>query len=162
MKITIIVACDEDYNIGKNGTLPWEHDKEDMIHFKKITCAGKSPATVMGRKTWESLPFVNGLPKRKPYVMSRSIPCDNTLFFNDIPSLLVQAAIDGIDNLCIIGGSPIYDCWAPLASTCYITRIKGVYDDCDVKLNYDGITNNKLLVATMGRIEKWKKIETGW
>jgi len=47
--------------IGKDNAIPW-HSVEDLKHFQKITTTtdAKAPArnvVIMGRKTWESLPY---------------------------------------------------------------------------------------------------------
>ncbi|MDD2488015.1 MAG: dihydrofolate reductase, partial [Bacteroidales bacterium] len=51
--ISIIVAIAENNAIGKDNDLLW-HISEDLKYFKRITLG--SPI-IMGRKTWESLPF---------------------------------------------------------------------------------------------------------
>ena len=57
-QISIIVAVAEDYGIGKDNKLLW-HISEDLKHFKQIT---SGHTVVMGKKTFESLPF-KPLPK---------------------------------------------------------------------------------------------------
>ena len=65
MDIELIWAQDQNGGIGKDGKLPW-HISEDLQNFKKITSG--SPI-IMGRKTWESLPF-KPLPNRRNIVLS--------------------------------------------------------------------------------------------
>ena len=48
-----IVAVSQNGVIGKNGDLPWRL-AEDLKWFKKITMGH---VVLMGRKTWDSLPF---------------------------------------------------------------------------------------------------------
>ena len=62
-----IVAVSQNGVIGKNGDLPWRL-AEDLKWFKKITMGH---VVLMGRKTWDSLPFP--LPGRKNWVISRSL-----------------------------------------------------------------------------------------
>lgn len=50
MSINIIVACDLNNGIGKQGSIPW---KSDLAYFKEKTLGCP---IVMGRKTWESFP----------------------------------------------------------------------------------------------------------
>src|SRR6056297_2869461 len=64
--IRAILACDEDWGIGKNGDLPWPHNPADLKWFKQCTDGG---VVVMGRKTWESLPR-KPLPNRMNYVIT--------------------------------------------------------------------------------------------
>ena len=65
MKIHLIWAQEKDGGIGINNDLPW-HLSEDLKNFKKLTL---SKPIIMGRKTWESLPF-KPLPKRRNVVLS--------------------------------------------------------------------------------------------
>lgn len=51
--LTLIAARARDGAIGKDGQLPW-HLPEDLAFFKRETLGG---AIIMGRRTWESLPF---------------------------------------------------------------------------------------------------------
>ena len=46
--MNIIVACDLNNGIGKNGILPWNYPI-DLKYFKTITL---SNTVLMGRKTW--------------------------------------------------------------------------------------------------------------
>ena len=68
MEIHLIWAQEHDGGIGKNGQLPW-HIPEDLKNFKKITL---NSTIVMGRKTWDSLPF-KPLPKRKNIIFTKNI-----------------------------------------------------------------------------------------
>ena len=65
MRIQLIWAQDKNGGIGKNGKLPW-HISEDLKNFKKIT---KNHPIIMGRVTWESLPF-KPLPRRRNIILS--------------------------------------------------------------------------------------------
>ena len=68
MEIHLIWAQEHDGGIGKNGQLPW-YIPEDLKNFKKITL---NSTIVMGRKTWDSLPF-KPLPKRKNIIFTKNI-----------------------------------------------------------------------------------------
>jgi len=61
----MIVACDRNGAIGKDGDLPWRQST-DLQHFKEVTMGSN---LIMGRKTWDSLPGI--LPGRTHYVLSR-------------------------------------------------------------------------------------------
>ena len=62
--LSIIVAFGDHYEIGQNGTMPWNLP-EDLKHFKEVT----SGATIlMGRRTFQSLPGV--LPKRQHIIIT--------------------------------------------------------------------------------------------
>ena len=79
--LSLIVAHDSKYGIGKNNKLPWKLSKE-LKYFKYITT--KPPhrhlpidcslnAVIMGRKTWESIPSkFKPLPERLNIILSRN------------------------------------------------------------------------------------------
>jgi len=53
--LNIICAVSSNGGIGLKGKLPW-HFKSDLHFFSKITSQGNN-AIIMGRKTWEGLPY---------------------------------------------------------------------------------------------------------
>ena len=61
----MIWAQDTNNAIGRDGTLPW-HFSQDLKNFKKLTTGY---TIIMGRKTWDSLPF-KPLPSRRNIVIS--------------------------------------------------------------------------------------------
>ncbi|MBO7224628.1 MAG: dihydrofolate reductase, partial [Bacteroidales bacterium] len=63
--ISLIVAIAQNNAIGKDNDLLW-HISEDLKYFKKTTNA---KTVLMGRKTWESLPF-KPLKNRRNIVVS--------------------------------------------------------------------------------------------
>ena len=52
--IKAILACDENWGIGKDGGMPWPHNSADLKWFKEKTIGS---VVVMGKSTWDSLPF---------------------------------------------------------------------------------------------------------
>ncbi|NYT27784.1 MAG: dihydrofolate reductase [Candidatus Thiodubiliella endoseptemdiera] len=66
MRLSIIVAMDDNQLIGKNNALPW-HLPADLAYFKKTT-TGKT--VLMGRKTYDSIgkPLTN----RRNIILSRT------------------------------------------------------------------------------------------
>ena len=66
MKISLIAAMAEDRVIGVDNKLPWKLPA-DLAWFKKNTL---NKPIVMGRKTWESLPF-RPLPGRDNIIITR-------------------------------------------------------------------------------------------
>ena len=66
--IKAILACDQDWGIGKDGDLPWPHNTEDLKWFKESTIGG---VVVMGKSTWNSLPR-KPLPNRKNIIITSS------------------------------------------------------------------------------------------
>lgn len=75
-----IVAHDENRVIAKDGKIPWKI-KEDLKLFRQIT-TGHS--TIMGRKTWESIPEkYRPLPNRTNIVLTKDL---NSFAIKPVPS----------------------------------------------------------------------------
>ena len=66
MRLSIVVAMDDNRLIGNKNQLPW-HLPADLAYFKKLT-TGKS--ILMGRKTYDSIG--RPLPNRRNIVMTRN------------------------------------------------------------------------------------------
>ncbi|RPG03771.1 MAG: dihydrofolate reductase [Pelagibacteraceae bacterium TMED246] len=118
MKIHLIWAQEHDGGIGKNGRLPW-HIPEDLKNFKKITL---NSTIVMGRKTWDSLPF-KPLPKRKNIVFS-SNKIDGIDTYDNIDKCIETLSKNKIDEIFVIGGSSIYKVFYEFATHLHITLVK--------------------------------------
>ena len=69
--INIIVAYCKNRGMGINNQLPWMISK-DLKKFKILTVGNGKNCVIMGRKTWESLPF-KPLPLRANIVLSRTM-----------------------------------------------------------------------------------------
>lgn len=108
MKINLIVACDKNGGIGLKGGLPWnKHFKQDIRNFMNLTL---DKAVLMGRQTWESLPEKHRpLQNRRNYVLSTTLESsgDVTVMPN-LNSAIARAALDGVDELWVIGGAKLY------------------------------------------------------
>lgn len=138
----IIAAVDENFGIGKSGSLPW-HLPGDLKHFSSITKAGGGDgiqnAVVMGRKTWDSLPAdYKPLPNRINLVLTRGM----NIY---LPGGVLRA--DSLDNalnvltknsdfnggkVFVIGGEQVFQ-MAVTHAGCqriYLTHILGTFD-CD-------------------------------
>jgi len=123
--IKLIVARSKNYVIGnEKNDLPW-HIPEDMTYFKEMT---KNQIVVMGRKTFDSLPFKNGLPNRENIVLSKSnIDLgENVKIYNDI-NLLIKNYKD--KDIWVIGGAEIYKLFIDMdiVDEIYLTEV-----DCQV------------------------------
>ena len=66
MRLSIVVAMDDNRLIGKDNGLPW-HLPADLAYFKKITTGN---SILMGRKTYESIG--RALPNRRNIVITRN------------------------------------------------------------------------------------------
>ena len=115
--IHLIWAQDLNGGIGKNGKLPW-HIPEDLDNFKKIT---QGSTIIMGRKTWDSLPF-KPLPKRRNIVIS-SKHISQSEHYQSIDLCIKQLNKDGLKKVFIIGGAKIYKEFIQKADELHITSI---------------------------------------
>ena len=112
--------------IGRGGELPWRL-RTDMRRFRTLTL-GKP--VIMGRKTWESLPR-RPLAGRTNIVLTRdptfdvdgAVICDN--FSEAMQIAREQAAEDGADEVCVIGGAALFELAAPRAQRVYLTEVEG-------------------------------------
>lgn len=125
LPIALVVARARNGVIGKDGAIPWRL-RTDMARFKAITL-GKP--VIMGRKTWESLP-IKPLPGRLNIVLTRdgSFEPKNAVVFEDfseaVQTAREQAEEDGATEVCVIGGSALYDLAMPRAKRLYITEVE--------------------------------------
>ena len=125
MRIQLIWAQDKYGGIGKKGKLPW-HVSDDLKNFKKIT---KNHTIIMGRLTWESLPF-KPLPNRRNIVLS-SKKFTDTECYTSTDKCIKNLHNDNIKTIFVIGGSSIYKEFFELASDLHITLIDQQVDGID-------------------------------
>jgi dihydrofolate reductase len=136
--IKAIFATDLQGGMGKNGSLPWPHDKEDMLWFKTATTGH---VVVMGSNTWLDPTMPKPLPNRHCVVVTNQ---DVSLFAEAhdviagnalIPSLEVLALNHPKKDIWIIGGAKLINSTQHLFRQVHHTLF---YDnfDCDVIIDY--------------------------
>lgn len=133
MKISIIVAIGEKYEIGKDNDLLW-HLGDDLKRFKKLT---SNSVVIMGQRTYESLPF-KPLPKRINIVITDDpdVVFDGCVMAHSIDDAMIKAdfwtagGIDfiGNDEVFVIGGGSIYRQFFDKADKLYITKVHETFD----------------------------------
>ncbi len=115
--------------IGRNGALPWRL-KSDMALFKATTL-GKP--VIMGRKTWDSLAR-KPLPGRMNVVLSRNgafeppgvVVCET---YGEAMSIArEQADEDAAAEVCVIGGTALFELALPKAKRLYLTEVEADVD----------------------------------
>lgn len=127
-KLSLIVARARNGVIGVDGDLPWRLSS-DLKFFKKTTL-GKP--VLMGRVTWESLPFP--LPGRPNLVLTRNAAYEapRAEVFTDVYDMIGRgyelAGETGADEVMLIGGAKLYASLLPFCSRMYITEV-----DADVE-----------------------------
>ncbi len=125
MQLTLIAALDRNFAIGKGNTLPW-HLPADLKRFKALTL-GKP--VLMGRKTADSLG--RPLPGRRNLVLTRrgSVPFAG---MESVASLdQARDAVEGMDELCVIGGGEIFNLTLPMATRMHLTWVDTWVADAD-------------------------------
>lgn len=141
--MNLIVAVDQNWGIGKDGTMPW-HISADLQYFKEKTL-GKT--VLMGRKTLLSFPNQKPLPGRRNLVLSHdgSYHVEGAEVINSMEKL---AAYSGDGNVFVIGGGSLYEVLLPYCSYAYVTKIEAGYD-CDT------------FFPNLDNMENWSLIECG-
>jgi dihydrofolate reductase len=128
MAIIGIVAVARNLAIGKNGKLPW-HYPADLRHFKSTTTGN---VVVMGSNTWRSIGKT--LPGRLNVVLSRRAQIDSG---HDL--IFLRSEMEAVDlakylngDLFVIGGSAIYQAFAPHIDSWLVTEIPETVERADV------------------------------
>lgn len=137
MRLSIIVAMDQNRVIGRGGTLPWRLSA-DLRRFKSLTMGHH---LMMGRKTFESLPRL--LPGRTSLVISRTqepgarghtaqtqhtsegdsaLNYGKLIFTQSLEDAIGVAAAD--PEVFVIGGAQIYELALPRAERLYVTHVE--------------------------------------
>ena len=122
MRLSMIVAMDDNRLIGKENGLPW-HLPADLQYFKKTT-TGK--AILMGRKTFESLG--RPLPNRRNIIIThnREYKAEGCEVVNSIDEALNLTQAD--EEVMVIGGASFYEQTLPMIDRLYITKVDGEHE----------------------------------
>jgi dihydrofolate reductase len=122
-KLSLVVARAQNGVIGRNGDLPWRLPSD--LKFFKATTMGKP--VLMGRKTWESLPFP--LPGRPNLVLTRDehYVAKKAEVFQDLKDMVGRgfelAGDMNVDEVMIIGGAQLYQTLMAFIDRQYITQV---------------------------------------
>jgi dihydrofolate reductase len=117
--LSLVLAVADNGVIGREGQLPWRLP-DDLKHFKQVTW-GKP--VLMGRRTFESIG--KPLAGRRNLVLSHShrefMPgAEGVRSLNE-----ALERVDGMAEICVIGGAALYALTLPSASQIYLTRVRG-------------------------------------
>jgi dihydrofolate reductase len=129
MKISLIVAFDQEKGIGKNNDLMW-HLPNDMKFFKETTLG---QIVVMGRKNYESIPEkYRPLPKRENVILTRNknYQASDCKVFHSLEECAEHYKNEEERTVFIIGGGEIYRQALDLniLSEMYITHVNSTFD----------------------------------
>ncbi|MCJ8332685.1 MAG: dihydrofolate reductase [Epibacterium sp.] len=115
--ISLVVARARNGAIGKDNDIPW-HAPEDQKAFQRETLGG---AIIMGRNTWDSLPF-KPLKNRLNIVVSSNPDAAETVV-SSVEDAIDLARAQGYARIYGIGGSGIYSAMLPMADRLLITEV---------------------------------------
>lgn len=142
--IAAIFAIDSQGGLGKNGTLPWPKDSEDLKWFKTNTTGH---IVIMGKNTWEDRMMPKPLPNRINGVVASSDvymadKANMIIGGKNIETVLRDLEKDfELRTIWIIGGAQLLKGTQHLIDQVYLTRFDDAYD-CDVKLDIDEYLKN--------------------
>jgi len=159
--IRAILACDDNWGIGKNNDLPWPHNPADLKWFKESTDGG---VVVMGRNTWDSLPK-QPLPNRRNVILSSSIGKIRSPFIEVIKPDIFGSRINVLEQedapVWFIGGAHLINSYLRIIDEIWLSRIAGNYN-WDVFLPRTAIELAYELQSSESNngvhIEKWVKV----
>ena len=122
-----IIAIDENYAIGKDGTLPWKFPA-DLKHFKDTTTGH---AVVMGANTWRSIG--RPLPNRLNVVLTGS---GSVTPQPEVMRLMTKEEVLDLQHylnrhLFVIGGAHTYREFADVIEKWIVTHIPVAVVDAD-------------------------------
>jgi dihydrofolate reductase len=148
-KVTLLVAVDDEFGVGKNGKLPWSA-ATDMRWFRKVTSfpyeENSQNTVVMGWATWESLGRKPLVGRKNVVLTHRSVPDTEGVSFS---SSLEDTLVGCTGRVFIIGGASVY-LYATrenLVDEALVSRIPGTHG-CDRFFDISKFTG-------MSRVELW-------
>ena len=123
--ISIIVAIDNKGAIGRQNDIPW-HLSDDLKRFKALTMGH---TVIMGRNTWDSLPF-KPLKGRRNIVVSSSMNgvegCEVVRSVDE-----AMALVSAEEQAFVMGGARIYEQTIGLADELIVTHVDLTVGDAD-------------------------------
>lgn len=116
-----IAAVSLDWGIGRENDLLF-HIGEDMKRFRALTLGG---TVIMGRKTLDSMPGGDSLPRRRNIVLTRQkeIARAGVETAASVEEVLSLVAGEDPEKVWVIGGGEIYRQMLPYCRLCYLTRV---------------------------------------
>ena len=135
----MIVAHGLNNEIGYNNGLIWNY-KEDLQYFRKQTLHKN---VIMGRKTFQSLPF-------GPLSHRRNIVLTSTITHEGIEAhTTLESVLSSYRSFVVIGGSEIYKQCIDLIDTLYVSVIPQTFNKADAFFVDNYKTKFKLTTQTI-------------
>ncbi|ETS98487.1 type 3 dihydrofolate reductase [Providencia sp. PROV188] len=119
MNISLIAAMAFDQVIGMENAMPWNLPG-DLAWFKRQTL---NKPVIMGRVTYEALG--RPLPQRVNIVLSSQAGTETgVIWVKSVEEALEAAkAVEGADEIMVIGGGKVYQQFLPMANKLYLTHV---------------------------------------
>lgn len=120
-RISFVVVMDENRLMGRGGAVPWVLP-DDLAWFRRHT-VGKP--TVMGRKTYDSLPErFRPLPDRLNIVVTRDpdYHAPGAMVVHS-PEQALASVVHG-DEIMVVGGGQLFEALLPRADRIYLTLVQ--------------------------------------
>ncbi len=124
--ISLVVARARNGAIGRENTIPW-HAPEDLKFFQRETLGG---VIIMGRNTWDSLPFKPLKNRVNLVVSSKGVP-EAEFVYPSLEEAIAAAHAMGHRRIYGIGGAGIYRELLPIADRLLITEVDMDVPDAD-------------------------------
>ena len=159
--IRAILAHDSQWGIGKDGDLPWPKNNEDMKWFKECT---SESVVVMGRNTWDSLPYsFRPLPNRYNVIVSNTLETLDHFMVEVVKPDIYKSKLNALastQDVWIIGGAQLINSSLDIIDELWLNNVEGNYD-CDTFLPKEQIMElfsaTSSEVKNFGTITKWIK-----
>ena len=158
--INAIFAVDSLGGIGKNGSLPWPKNSEDLRWFKQNTVGH---IVVMGGNTWRDPLMPKPLPGRINVVItSQAIDTESIIVYNgNYKEHLLELQSQHPDkDIYIIGGASLFRDTQDIVERVLLTKFTESYE-CDVGMDLDSYLEGFGLVEQTakdsGLYQIWKK-----
>lgn len=154
--LRMIVATGWLGEIGKNNSLLWDIP-EDLKLFKEKT---EGSTVIMGKNTFDSLPFLQGLPNRVNYVLTSKVPVLDKVGYRQVSSHLklcnlawIKSQISlGFGDFWVIGGASVYEQFKDLVEEVHWTVVSKEYPDADTHMDMsfvDGLSFERVSLTNL-------------
>jgi len=124
MKISIIVAMDENRGIGIKNKLPW-HLPKDLKRFRNLTLGHH---VIMGRKTYENIGRPLQCRGNIILTYNQNFQAEGCIIVHTPEEALFLAEEYGDDEVFVIGGAEIYTLFLLKADRIYLTIVQTVVE----------------------------------
>lgn len=123
--MNMIVAVDENWAIGNKGEL-LVRIPNDQKMFRNETI---NKVVVLGRKTMDTFPQKQPLPKRTNIILTRNpeYTVKDAIVVHSVEELLVELKNYNSEDVYIIGGDSVYQQMLPYCDVAHVTYIEQSY-----------------------------------